>query len=71
MLNFFVKRANLTNHFSSFIPYKKEDPRQKKFVEDLALVIAKGYMHILVVENHCLQQMLLHQILCVVFPNQK
>jgi hypothetical protein len=42
MLNSFVKRTNLTNHFSSFIPYKKEDPRQKKFVEDLALFIAKG-----------------------------
>jgi hypothetical protein len=42
MLNSFVKRTNLTNHFSSFIPYKKKDSRQKKFVEDLVLFIAKG-----------------------------
>jgi hypothetical protein len=28
-------------------------------------------MHILVVENHCLQQMVLHQSLSVEFPNQK
>jgi len=28
-------------------------------------------MHILVVENHCLQEMVLHQSLCVEFPNQK
>ncbi len=28
-------------------------------------------MHIFVVENHCLKQMVLHQSLSMVFPNQK
>jgi hypothetical protein len=50
---FVVGYGAITNHFGSTIPYKKKDLGQKKFMEDLLLFIAKGYIPIFVVENQC------------------
>jgi len=41
----------ITYHFGNIIPYKMEDLGQKKFMEDLFLFVAKGYIPIYVVEN--------------------
>jgi hypothetical protein len=48
---FVVGYGAITNHFGSIIPYKKEDFGQIKFMEDLFVFIAKGYIPISIVEN--------------------
>ncbi len=50
----------ITYHFSSTTPYTKEDLGQEKFMEDLLMFVAKGYMPIFVIEN----QWLKHMVLC-------
>jgi hypothetical protein len=44
---FVVGYGAITDHFGSTTPYIKEDLGQKKFMEDLLLFVAKGYMLIL------------------------
>jgi hypothetical protein len=49
----------------------KEDLGQKKFMEDLFMFVAKGYVPIFVVENQWLRHMVLCQKPQIVFPNWK
>jgi hypothetical protein len=42
---------------------------QKKFVKDLALYIAKGYISIQTMKNHWLKCLVWQQSLCVFFPH--
>jgi len=49
----------------------KDDLGQKKLMEDLFLVVAKGYMPISIIENQWLRHMVLCQNPQIVFPNWK
>jgi hypothetical protein len=42
----------IAKHFGAYVLYKLKDVAQKKFVEDLALHVTKGYMPISIMENH-------------------
>ncbi len=61
----------ITYHFGYTSPYMKDDLGQKKLMEDLFLVVAKGYMPISIVENQWLRHMVLCQNPQIVFPNWK
>jgi hypothetical protein len=46
--------------FGNVRPYKKSNLIQLGFIEDLVLMIAKGYMPLSIVESPWLRQMVLH-----------
>jgi hypothetical protein len=51
----------ITYQFGNITPYKKEDLGKQKFMEDLLMFVAKGYMPISVVGNQSLNRMVLCQ----------
>jgi hypothetical protein len=51
--------------------YKKFNPMQMGFIEDLVLIIIKGYMPLSIVGSPWLKQMVLHFCGQIQFPSHK
>jgi hypothetical protein len=66
-----VNDGAITYHFGNITLYKKEELGQKKFMEDLFMFVAKGYMPTSIVENQWLRHMILCQNPRIVFLNRK
>ena len=65
-----VTPGAISSSFSSSVPYKKHNEQQKSFIEDLVLLIAKGYHPLSSVENIWLRRFALHRDPRVVFPSR-
>lgn len=61
----------ITGFFGSANPYKKGDPAEERFLEDLVLHIAKGYRPLSSVETAWLRKLVLHQCGQVIFPSRQ
>jgi hypothetical protein len=58
----------INNFFGSVRPYKKSNSIEMGFIEDLVLIITKGYMLLSIVENPWLKRMVLCLCGQVQFP---
>ncbi len=67
----FVTHLTIINFFGGVKPYKKSNPMQMGFTEDLVLMIVKGYMPLSIVGSPWLRQMVLHLCGQVQFPSHK
>ena len=61
----------ITDYYGRTSPYGKNDVAQQRFLEDLVLYIAKGYIALSVVKNPWLRRLVLRHDLKVRFPTQK
>lgn len=57
--------------FWKCLSLQKNDVQQKKFMEDLLIFVAKGCMHIFVVETQWLKCLVMSQNLWIMFLNKK
>jgi hypothetical protein len=57
--------------FWKCLSLQKNDVQQKKFMEDLLIFVAKGCMHIFVVESQWLKCLVMSQNLWIMFLNKK
>jgi hypothetical protein len=62
--------SSITKFFSSARPYKRCEAPQIRFIEDLALLVAKGCIALSMVENPWLRRLVLRCDAGVVFPTR-
>ncbi len=55
----FATLTTITNFFENVKPYKKSNPIQMGFIDDLVLMVVNGYMCLFIVDNLWLKQMVL------------